>query len=243
MSAMKARRHPGRDETRVRSRKLPGGSIGSRGFEVVRSVAILFSTFTRPWFVAGGWALDLYLGRVTREHRDIEVAIFREDQHELRGHLAGWRFQKVVKRRSLVREAWDGREWLSLPIHEIHARGPDENPELEILLNESKEENWVFRRNPSVTLPRSSLGRLARPRVPYLTPEVVLLYKAGHPSAVDEADFAAVGQALDASQRRWLADALAVCYPEHHWLSVLSAVGSRVAGDARDEESGDETGT
>jgi hypothetical protein len=152
------------------------------------------------------------------------VAIFREDQHELRDHLAGWRFRKAIKRRSHVREAWGSDEWLNLPVHEIHARGPGGNQELEILLNESKEENWVFRRNPAVTLPRSSLGRLARPRVPYLTPEVVLLYKAGHPSPVDEADFAAVGQALDAGQRRWLAHALGVCCPGHHWLPALSAV-------------------
>jgi hypothetical protein len=226
MSAMKARHRPGGDEARVRSRKLSGGNIGSGRFEVVRSVADLFSTFTRPWYVAGGWALDLFLGRITREHHDIDVAIFREDQIELRNHLAGWRFRKVVKHQSHAREEWDEREWLSLPVHEIHARSPDGDAELEILLNESKEENWVFRRNPAVTLPRSSLGRLAQPHTPYLTPEVVLLYKAGHPSAVDEADFAIVGQALDASQRRWLVDALGICYPEHRWLSVLSAFGS-----------------
>jgi hypothetical protein len=225
MSAMKARHRPGGDEARVRSRKLSGGNIGSGGFEVVRSVADLFSTFTRPWFVAGGWALDLFLGRVTREHHDIDVAIFREDQIELRNLLEGWRFQKVVKRGNHVREAWDEREWLSLPVHEVHARSPGGDSELEILLTESKEENWVFRRNPAVTLPRSSLGRLAQPHTPYLTPEVVLLFKAGHPSTADEADFAAVGEALEDGQRRWLVDALKVCYTEHRWLSALSAFG------------------
>jgi hypothetical protein len=155
MSAMKARRQPGGDETRVRSRKLSGGNIGSRGFEVVRSVAGLFSTFRRPWYIAGGWALDLFLGRVTREHHDIDVAIFREDQHELRNHLEGWGFQKVVKRGNHVREAWDKHELLSLPVHEVHARGPGGDSELEVLLNESKEEN-----GSSAAIPRSrSRGR------------------------------------------------------------------------------------
>jgi hypothetical protein len=226
MSAMKARRRPGSDQTRSRSRKLPGGNIGSKGFEVVKSVAVLFSTFTRPWYVAGGWALDLFLGRVTREHHDIDVAIFREDQIELRNHLEGWRFQKVVKRQSYLREEWDGHEWLTLPVHEVHARSPIGDIELEMLLNESEKENWVYRRNPAVTLARSSLGRIGQSRIPYLTPEVVLLYKAAHPSAIDEADFATVGRALDAGQRRWLADALGVCYPEHRWLSALSAFGN-----------------
>jgi hypothetical protein len=157
---------------------------------------------------------------------DIDVVVFRKDQHELRNHLAGWQFQKVVRRESLVREVWDACEWLSLPVHEVHARSPHGDRELEVLLNESSGENWVFRRHPAVTLARSSLGRLTPSRLPYLTPEVVLLYKAGHPLPVDEADFAEVGQALGPGQRRWLAHALGVCCPGHHWLSALSAAGS-----------------
>ena len=63
MSVVKARHQTDEDEPRVRSRKLLGCSTGSRGLEVVRSVAVLFSTFTRPWYVAGGWALDLFASR------------------------------------------------------------------------------------------------------------------------------------------------------------------------------------
>jgi hypothetical protein len=222
MGTMKAQRRPCGGETSVASRQLASGNIALRGFEVVESVATLLTRFAKPWYIAGGWALDLFLGHLTREHHDIDVAVFREDQSELRKFLAGWRFQKVVKRKRLGREAWDRREWLSLPVHEVHASSPAKDMELEILLNESSGEHWVFRRNPKVTLARSSLGRLAHARVPYLTPEVVLLYKADHPSEVDEADFAIVGRALNSNQRRWLADALRVCYPGHRWLSALS---------------------
>jgi hypothetical protein len=28
-----------------------------------------------PWAVAGGWALDLFRGEVTREHSDLEIAV------------------------------------------------------------------------------------------------------------------------------------------------------------------------
>ena len=28
-----------------------------------------------PWYVAAGWALDLFRGRQTRQHADIEIAI------------------------------------------------------------------------------------------------------------------------------------------------------------------------
>jgi Aminoglycoside-2''-adenylyltransferase len=27
-----------------------------------------------PWFVAGGWAIELFLGTQTREHEDLEIA-------------------------------------------------------------------------------------------------------------------------------------------------------------------------
>lgn len=52
--------------------------------------------FSRPWFVAGGWAIDLFLDRVTREHSDIEIAVLREDQLALQRHLVGWQFTKVI---------------------------------------------------------------------------------------------------------------------------------------------------
>ena len=39
----------------------------------VHEVALLFSSVTVPWWIAGGWALDLFLGIQTREHEDIDV--------------------------------------------------------------------------------------------------------------------------------------------------------------------------
>lgn len=38
--------------------------------------------FKKPWFIAGGWVIDIALGRVTREHGDIDICIFREDVNE-----------------------------------------------------------------------------------------------------------------------------------------------------------------
>ena len=32
------------------------------------------------WGIAGGWAIDLWLGEQTREHHDIEVVVRRDDQ-------------------------------------------------------------------------------------------------------------------------------------------------------------------
>ena len=35
------------------------------------------NTCQTAWWVAGGWALDLFLGRMTRPHHDVDVAILR----------------------------------------------------------------------------------------------------------------------------------------------------------------------
>ena len=55
--------------------------------------------FGRPWCVAGGWALDLFIGEQSRPHSDIDIALFREDQAALRVALDGWSFAKVENRR------------------------------------------------------------------------------------------------------------------------------------------------
>lgn len=42
-----------------------------------------------PWWLAGGWAIDLHIGYVTRVHEDIDVLVLREDQLRVQQHLAG----------------------------------------------------------------------------------------------------------------------------------------------------------
>lgn len=94
-------------------------------FEPVTRVAAYFARYSRPWYVAGGWAVDLFLGRQTRPHQDIEVAVLRRDQRLLRQVLAGWTWSKFVPgSQGGGATVWGEEEWLELPIHELHARGP-----------------------------------------------------------------------------------------------------------------------
>ncbi|WP_199560463.1 hypothetical protein [Pantoea sp. 3_1284] len=104
-------------------------------------VAEWMSIYDRPWGIAGGWAIDLFIGNETRHHSDIEVAILRDDQHRLRTVLADWSFQKAVKG-ELVE--WES-ETLELPIHELHGNNRTGN-RLEVLLNEVEDDQWIFRR-------------------------------------------------------------------------------------------------
>lgn len=61
-------------------------------------VARFFSSLVVPWWIAGGWALDLFLGAQTRDHDDIDVQILRRDQQEVRVLLHGWDVQAAPPR-------------------------------------------------------------------------------------------------------------------------------------------------
>ena len=127
-------------------------------FPVPLQIRDLLQGFTRPWWVAGGWAVDLFLGYCTRPHKDIEkdieIALFRHDQSALQAYLSTWRLQKVADGR---RQHWPPGERLELPIHEIHGHGRGGRT-LEILLNEHHDGRWSFRRDPRITRPMELLG-------------------------------------------------------------------------------------
>lgn len=182
-------------------------------------VAALMRGFRPPWFVVGGWAIDLYVGRVTRAHEDIEIGVFRADQEALREHLEGWTLRKVAGGEM---SPWRRGEILRPPVHEIHCFNESaEPPRLEVLLNERDGRGWVYRRHAGV---RRSLDRClldAGAGVKYLCPEAVLLYKSKNTREKDGRDFAAAAGGLDAERRAWLKAALAACEPGHRWLQSL----------------------
>ena len=168
------------------------------------------------WCVAGGWAIDLHLGGVTRAHQDIEIAVPRDEQLQLQSYLDGWRLVKCVAGDSVP---WEPNELLALPVHEIHAvRGDDS---LEILLNEVQQGQWRFRRDLRVSRPLSQALRETQAGIPYLAPEIVLLYKAKNTKPRDHADFTQAVGKLDDEQQEWLRRALRTAHPEHVWLDML----------------------
>jgi aminoglycoside-2''-adenylyltransferase len=119
-------------------------------FELPSKVAAIMRDFKPCWVVAGGWAIDLYLGRVTRPHADIEIAILRRDQTALHDYLKAWRWQKVVDG---VFSDWSRAERLTLPVHELYCFNETAEPQqLEVLLNEADGADWVFRRDERVRL-------------------------------------------------------------------------------------------
>jgi Aminoglycoside-2''-adenylyltransferase len=195
--------------------------------DVAHVVQPLMAGFPMPWCVAGGWALDLFLGRMTRSHADLELAIFRQDQAQLHRHFHAWTFEKIVNGQ---RQAWSEAERLELPVHEIHARSNDGEPcAIEFLLNERDTDNWIFRRSPSITLALDRAISRSATGLPVLSPEIVLLFKAKLPRPKDDCDFQSSRMAMSRPQRQWLRDSIAACHPGHAWLELFETAAS---GDA-----------
>ncbi len=190
-----------------------------------REAADLFATLRAPWWIAGGWALDLFLGVQTREHGDLDVQILRRDQQAVREVLNGWDVQAALP--PPRPERWPFREWrrggeLDSAVHDVWCRrDPTASWSLQLMVAESEGDDWLYRRDPRIRRRLDGIGRWSDDGIPYLAPEVQLLYKAKAPRAKDEADFMRVAPRLDRDGRRWLCKALATAYPAHPWHAAL----------------------
>ena len=189
-------------------------------FAEVRKVGALLGGLSCEWYVCGGWALDLFLGRVTRDHKDVDIAVARRDQLGVRDYLRrrGWSLEKASDGRL---SPWDEGEWLAPPLHVVWCRnGAHDPPFFELLFNEVDDELFRFRRDQSVTLPRARMSFVSDCGLPVLAPEVVLLYKSNSPDEY-AADFRAAAASLSEESRAWLKGALAKNSARHPWADEL----------------------
>jgi hypothetical protein len=177
-----------------------------------------------PWFVCGGWAIDLFAGKQTREHSDLEISVFRQDQLAVRERFLDWHPGKVVDGPDgpLIVPWYEG-EWLMLPIHQVKLYMDGFRPrEFEFMLNEVEDGIWHFRRVPEITLTQERLIRVSGDGIPYVTPEVQLLYKARLMRDHDRADFDVALPRMNTAQRDWLRLSLEQFLPGHEWLDRLA---------------------
>lgn len=186
-------------------------------------VAEIFKACRARWWIAGGYAIELATSQPIREHEDIDVLLLRRDQLAIHHVLAGWQCQAAEPPGTL--RPWQPGERLPPSVHDIWCRpGPDQPWRIQIMLDESSGSDWVSRRDPRIRLPIATIGATTADGIPYLAPDVQLLYKAKAPRPKDEADFAAALEILTQPQRQWLRRALSMAYgPQHPWRIQLVA--------------------
>ena len=172
------------------------------------------------WCVAGGLAIDLAIGRATRQHDDLDVAVFRKDQVLVRKWLAEWELWFADSPGSGL-DRLGIEDHLAGDVHEVWCRRQESEPwSLEILIEESTDQDWLYRRNHLVTLPLDDVIQGVQ-GVPVMALEAVLLYKAKSPRERDRADFESVLPILGARRREWLRAALSKAHPASPWLAEL----------------------
>jgi hypothetical protein len=178
-------------------------------------VASRLAGVTTPWYVAGGWAVDLHLGAPTREHEDLEIAMPRERFAEVAGRFPELAFYvagggQVVP---ATPAALDAK-------YQTWALDPSaEQWRFDVMREPHDGDVWISRRHESLRRPYGEIVRRTADGIPYLAPDVVLLFKAKHQRAKDEADHAVLAPRLTPAERAWLDAALDLVHPGHAWRS------------------------
>ncbi|MBA2424369.1 MAG: hypothetical protein H0W35_01145 [Actinobacteria bacterium] len=171
------------------------------------------------WYVTAGWALDLFQGRQTRDHDDIEIAVPAHGFPDVRRALS--EFELYAIEDGLAHPLTP--ETLAIS-HQTWVREPATGLwRLDVLREPWDGNTWIFRRDSRIRLPRTRVIAYTEDGIPYAHPEIALLYKAKAVREKDEDDFAAVLPLLGPSRRNWLAKALTLVHPDHRWLEALRA--------------------
>lgn len=200
--------------------------------EPVAPIAELMSAFRASWALCGGWAIDAWLGRQTRDHGDVDISVFIQDRQALFDHLAGW--QLVAHDRQVdggTSEPWDGRR-LDLPAH-IHGRldageglpdrvddASQQGFSLDIQLGDRSGDDWILSRQPRIGVPLGDGVQQSPWGLPTVVPEVLLFFKARELRHRDRLDFLALLPQLTREQRDWVRGAISLA--GHPWLPQLS---------------------
>lgn len=188
-----------------------------------REAADRLSDVAVPWYVAAGWAIDLFLGEQRREHEDLEIAVPADRFGEVVGALgdAEWFVPGSVDGAGMVWPLAGAGETLD-EHHQTWARERSTGFwRIDVFREPSAGGQWVSRRHPDITLPYSELILHTEDGIPFARPEAVLLFKAKHLRPKDQGDLEAVLPHLDVAARGRLAAWLAMVHPGHKWSHEL----------------------
>ena len=181
-------------------------------------VAARLAGVETPWYVAAGWALDLFRGGQSREHGDIEIGVPFARFPEIRGRFAQYVFDGVGSGR-----IWENAtpEVLAV-LHQTWLRDPATGRYLVDVFREPHDgDTWICRRDETIRFPYADIIRHTDDGIPYLVPELVLLFKAKEVREKDQADFEGTLPHMTPHQRETLARLVEQVHPGHRWLASL----------------------
>ena len=187
----------------------------------IGEVHSLFQGASFPWWIAGGLAVELAVGRTIRSHGDIDVLVLRRDQSLVRNILADWDCWVADPPGHL--RPWGLKEALPFGVHDIWCRKSANNPwQFQVMIDEYDENGWVSRKDPNIKLSINEITHSTAPSIPYLAPHVILFYKAKNPEGKHQIDFDALIQSKASFNRTWLHQSISNFYGSSHpWVKQL----------------------
>lgn len=195
------------------------GNLGPWSPLSVADADARFAAFDGSWWVAGGVAIDLFVGRRTRPHGDLDVEVLARDQEGLHEVFVGW--DLAVAHDGRLRQ-WEPGEQLVPGRGSLWCRPRRDRPwALQVLFADAADGEWVFRRDPRIRRPLPEVIHRATDGVPYVAPEIQLLFKAKAVRPIDQADFDVARPLMNLRAHEWLAAALGIVHPDHPWRAML----------------------
>ena len=191
-------------------------------FEALHAVRALFADYPGRYWIAGGWALDLFADRVRRPHTDVDVLVLARDLDLVAGTFTDPR-PTVENPNTGDQRPWEPGETLT-PGPDVLAFPDDLFPApVRVMLAASDGDDWVYHRGRgTLRRPLDEITLTTADGIPYLAPELVLLFKSRSDRPKDTDDFNDVAANLDPTRRAWLHDRIAPRYPDHAWLPALT---------------------
>ena len=192
----------------------------------------------------GGQAVDLFLGYQSRTHGDIDICAFWNDRDRIISFMQSQGFQvyemlgggRAHRITDISNQMYEKRNIFCFkegcPLLKLYP--PDENDccwleffhvgqteldFIEFLFNDKTSSHFEYARDREI---KRELDKalLMREGVPYMSPELCLLYKSTDTEREGyQQDFELAYEAMNSGQRDWLKNALIKLYPQgHKWL-------------------------
>jgi hypothetical protein len=198
---------------------VSGSDLGPWAPLSLDEVVTRFAAAPFRWWIGGGLALELHVGRSWRDHSDTDVGVVRGDAPLLVSVFPRWDLQ-VAAGGALT--SWTGAPLLAdRHQNNVWCRPDPASPWcLDMTIGDGDDDAWVFLRDPSVRIPWPEAVLDTADGIPYLAPELQLLFKSRDPRDKDTHDAREVIPALDPARRTRLADLLAT---DHPWRPLLDS--------------------
>lgn len=196
------------------------------------------------WHLCGGFAIDAYLGNITRKHKDVDITVSFDNMKECIRYLKskGWEIDAPVGNQRLVpvefalqnSELYFDNIWCyKKGANFIKTEKTDgvfkyvkyidrEQTELdfiEVLFNKIENGVFYYRKNYAI-IREVHKAFIKKGGLSILAPEIVLLYKSRNSENSDyQHDYDLVINTLDKERYDWFMNAMKIAYPEgHKWI-------------------------